>query len=76
MFNFQDQEHLIKRLLCVLAHQKMMSVGLNNSKIIYLRVIINMESLIRENRVKYPVKEYGQIQSIMFRIMLMLHTKM
>ena len=36
---------------------------------------VNMEALIREKIEKYPVKENGQTESIMFRIMLMLHTK-
>ena len=43
---------------------------------IYLMMIVNMESLVREKTVKEPVKENGQTESIMFRIMLMLHTKM
>ena len=43
---------------------------------IFLRIIVNMESLIRENTEKEPVKENEQTESIMFRIMLMLHTKM
>ena len=53
-----------------------MSVWPNNSKNICLRMIVNMESLIRENIGKYQVKENGQTESIMFRIILMLHKKM
>ena len=34
-----------------------------------------MESLIRENAGKYLVKKDGQTESIMFRIMMMLHKK-
>ena len=45
------------------------------SQNICLRRIVNMESSIRENKGKYPVKENGQTESIMFRIMLTLHTK-
>ena len=55
---------------------KIMSVWLNNSKNICLMMIVDMESLIRENAGKYPVKENGQTYSIMFRIMLMFHTNM
>ena len=53
----------------------MISVWLKNPKSICLRIIVKMESLIRENTGKYPVKENGQIVIIMFRIMLMLRTK-
>ena len=53
-----------------------MLVYQNNSKNIYLRSIVNMESLIRENMEKEKVKENGQTDNIMFRIMLMLHTNM
>ena len=56
--------------------EKMMSVWINNLKNIYLRSIVNMESLIRENTGKDPAKENGQTESIMFRIIIMLHTKM
>ena len=54
----------------------MMSVWINNSKNICLRMIVNMKSLIRENTGKYLVKENGQTESIMFGIIMMLHTKM
>ena len=54
----------------------MMSVWLNNPEKIYLSSIINMESLTRENIEKNPVKENGKTEKIMYRIMLMLHTKM
>ena len=37
--------------------KKMMSVWINNPKIICLRMIVNMASLIRENTGEYPVKE-------------------
>ena len=56
--------------------QKSMSVWIKNSKEIYLMMIVNMESLIRGKTEKEPVKENGQTESIMFRIILMLHTKM
>ena len=36
---------------------------------------VNMESSIRGNTGKHPLRENGQTDSIMFRIMLMLHTK-
>ena len=36
--------------------QKMMSVWINNSKNIFLRSMVNMESLIKENTGKQPVK--------------------
>ena len=53
-----------------------MSVWPNNFKNICLKSIGNMESLIRENIEEELVKENGQIEHIMFRIMLMLCTKM
>ena len=53
-----------------------MSVWLKNYKNICLRSIVNMESLIRKNIGKEPVKENGQKESIMFRIMLMFHKNM
>ena len=56
--------------------QKVMSVWIKNPKNIHLRRVLNMESSIRENIEKKPVKENGQTENIMFRIMLMLHTKM
>ena len=34
---------------CILAHQKRMTVWLNNFKKICLKIILNMESLIRRN---------------------------
>ena len=45
-------------------------------KKICLRMIVKMESLISENIGKYPIKENGQTESIMFRIILILHTNM
>ena len=60
----------------ILAHQKSMSVWLKNYKNICLIMIVDMEPLIRKNTGKYPVKENGQTESIMFSIMSMLHTKM
>ena len=56
--------------------KKMMSVWINNPKKICLRMIVNMGSLIRENIRKYPVKENVKTDSIMFRIIMMLHTNM
>ena len=53
-----------------------MSDGLNISKDIYLLMILNMDSLIWGKTEKEPVKENGQTERIMFRIMLMLHTNM
>ena len=53
-----------------------MSVWLNNSKNICLKNIINMESLIRKNTEKEPVKENVQTENIMFMIMLMLKKNM
>ena len=53
-----------------------MSVWIKDSKSICLRMIVNMDSLIRVRTRKDPVKENGQTDSIMIRIMLMLHTKM
>ena len=53
-----------------------MSTWIKNSKGIFLRSIVNMDELIRENSEKDPVKENRQIENIMFRIMLMLHTRM
>ena len=41
-----------------------------------LRIIIKINSLIRENTKKYSVKENGQTEIIIFRIILMLHTNM
>ena len=55
---------------------KRMSLWINNSKTIYLTMIVNMESLIRGKTEKDPVKENGHTDSIMFRIMIMLHTNM
>ena len=43
---------------------KIMSVCLNNSKNICLRMIVNMQSLIRKNTEKCPVKENGRTESI------------
>ena len=63
-------------LECILAHKKMMSIWLNNSKNICLIIIVNTESLIRENMVNDPVKENGQTESIMLRIILMFYTNM
>ena len=56
--------------------QKSMSVWIKNPKTIYLMMIVNMDSLIRRKTEKEPVKENLQTESIMFRIMMMLHTKM
>ena len=53
-----------------------MLVWPENSKNIFLRSIVNMESLIRENKIKEPVKENIYTDSIMFRIILILHTNM
>ena len=53
-----------------------MSVWLNNSKNIYLMMIVNMDSLIRENTGRDPVKGNVQTESIIFRIILMLHSNM
>ena len=39
-------------------------------------MIVNMDSWIRGNIGKEPVKENGQTESIIFRIMLMFHTNM
>ena len=76
MFNFQDQEDLRQRFYCILEHWKKMSVWIKNSKNICLRLIVNMESLIRENTGKDPVKENGQTDNIMLMIMLTLHTSL
>ena len=76
MFNFQYQKHLIHRLSCIIALKIMMSVWIINSKNIFLKSIGNMESLIRANTEKDPVKENGHTENIMFRIMLMLHTNL
>ena len=54
----------------------MMPVWSKNFKNICLRSIGNMELLVRENTEKYPVKENGETENIMFRIMLILHKKM
>ena len=39
-------------------------------------MVVSMESLIGDNKGKEPVQENGQTESIMFSIMLMLHTNM
>ena len=53
-----------------------MSVFINNSNFFGLKSIGNIESLIRENIEKDPVKENLQTEDIMFSTMLMLHTNM
>ena len=76
MLNLQDKNYLFTDYNTLLHTKKMVSVWLNNSKNIFLRSIVNMESFIRENIGEEPVEENVQTESIMFRIILMLHTKM
>ena len=76
MFNCLVQNYLILRRRCTLVTPKMMQVLPNNSNNICLNITTKMVCLIRAKINKYPVKENGQTDSIMFRIMLMLHTNM
>ena len=59
MFNFQYKK-IDSQILIHSCTQKMMSVWLKQSKNTCLRSIVRMESLIRENIGKDPVRENGQ----------------
>ena len=76
MFNYLIQKDLNEIYRCIQAPKSMMYVLLNNNNNIYLRSI-HINCVIDQGKYKkYPVKENVQTDSIVFRIILMLHTNM